>query len=279
MASITPNNRSMNGINQIETSSISFPDGTTIDTNDFASQADVSANATSIAANASSLSTLSSTVATNQAAIAANASSLSFVQSQVGINQAAITANGFSVVTNQVNIAANASSLNSLSTTVATNQAAIATKQDTISVTAPIEKSGSTISVAYDTSPSSFGGQYNLITSNGVFNALQSKQGTLTTGDGITLSSNEISLDLSTLSSSVVIPQKVQIVNDSTSQLLIKTETTNANAAITIRGARSTNTNLRQAQLRFENYDDNLGDHNDLGEIAVSAMPRTIPVV
>jgi hypothetical protein len=101
--------------------------------------------------------------------------------------------------------------IDSVTSTVTNVQNEFTSKQDRVTVVAPIEKSGAEISVAYDTTPSSIGGGTNLITSNGVYQALLSKQDTLTAGEGVDITNDEIQLDFSTITNPVTIPQSVQI--------------------------------------------------------------------
>ena len=92
---------------------------------------------------------------------------------------------------------------------------------------------------------------------------------TAATNGGLSLSGTEFSLDFSTINSTVTIPQRLIIEEDTTAQILVKPASSlSNNAAIAIRGARNNSTSDRTCQLRFENYDDDLSDHNDLGEIA-----------
>ena len=75
-------------------------------------------------------------------------------------------------------------------------------------------------------------------------------------------------IDTTTIDNNVSINGKVEIIDDTTSQLLVKPESLiSKDAVITIRGARNGSTSDRTCQLRFENYDNDLSDHNDLGEI------------
>jgi hypothetical protein len=81
--------------------------------------------------------------------------------------------------------------------------------------------------------------------------------------------SNEISLDFNNTNATIQIPQRLEIINDTTAQLVVKpNSTTGQDAAITIRGSRNGTSAVRQAQLRFENYDNDLTATNDLFEIA-----------
>ena len=77
------------------------------------------------------------------------------------------------------------------------------------------------------------------------------------TNGGLALNdSNNFSIDLNNTNADFVIPQRVQIVNDATAQLIVKPSSSNGeNAAISIRGARNGSTSDRQAQLRFENFE------------------------
>ena len=70
--------------------------------------------------------------------------------------------------------------------------------------------------------------------------------------------SNQFSLDFTNTNSKITIPQRLEITNDTVPQLLIKPTSTNASkdARVILRGARSSSTSVHQAQLDFENYDD-----------------------
>ncbi len=81
--------------------------------------------------------------------------------------------------------------------------------------------------------------------------------------------SNEISIDFSNTNATIQVPQRLEVISDTTTQLLVKpSSTTSTDAAITIRGARNGSTTNRQAQLRFENYDNDITSISDLFEIA-----------
>ena len=89
-------------------------------------------------------------------------------------------------------------------------------------------------------------------------------------------SSNEFSIDLSNLNSTQSFPQRVEIVNDTTAQLIVKPSSNTGNdGAITIRGARNASTTAFPCQLRFENYDNDTGQNNDLFELSGQVTNHT----
>lgn len=257
MASITPNNRSMNGINQIETSSISFPDGTTINTNDFASQADVSAN---------------------QAAIAANTSSLSSKEDLFSVSAPLVkttgSPNSLSIDTNDV--LGIVSGNNQLITGGGIYAYLLVHYNAKLSTDSPqqlqITDSGSginindKISVVLATSPSQT--DFGLVNGKVLDDGLRTKQNLLTStsgnaGTGISISD------------SGVISNTGIIQTDTTPQFMVLPQSNTAtDAVITIRGARNNTHNQRQAQLHFENYDHDLSSSNKLGRISAMVTNR-----
>ena len=81
--------------------------------------------------------------------------------------------------------------------------------------------------------------------------------------------SNEFSIDLTNTNATFQIPQDVEIIANGEPQLIVKPSAASGqDGGIAIRGARTSSTSSRHAQLYFQNYDDNLSDTNNLGEIA-----------
>lgn len=81
--------------------------------------------------------------------------------------------------------------------------------------------------------------------------------------------SNEFSIDLTNTNATFQIPQDVEIIANGEPQLIVKPSSSSGeDGGIAIRGARTSSTSSRHAQLFFQNYDDNLGGTNNLGEIA-----------
>ncbi len=193
-------------------------------------------------------------------------------------------------------------------TKIDTNTTAIAGKQATLSTGDGIDITGNTISFdgtisqAITTSSAITGGTMNYVNGGVVTNIqteIESKQNILTdtdnAGTNISISatgvisatsgggtytalangglavngSNEFSLDFANTNSTITIPQRLEITDDTTTQLLVKPASdVGVDAAVTIRGARNGTTAVRQAQLRFENYDNDLTATNDLFELA-----------
>ena len=91
---------------------------------------------------------------------------------------------------------------------------------------------------------------------------------TAESGGGIAVSgSREISLDYTNMSNPNTIPRTTEIVNNSTPQLLVTASgNTGRDAQIRIRGRRNTGTN-NNAELRFENYDNDLVGFKSLASI------------
>ena len=89
----------------------------------------------------------------------------------------------------------------------------------------------------------------------------------------------EFSLDLTNTNADIEIPQQVIIRNNDEPQLLVSSTTLHSNdVAVSIRGSKSGSTSSRQANLRFENYDTNLGDENLLGELSGFVLNHTTNV-
>jgi len=111
---------------------------------------------------------------------------------------------------------------------------------------------------------------FDATTSPHTLNATGGSSVTALTNGGLAVNgSNEISVDFSNTNATIQVPQRLEVISDTTTQLLVKpSSTTDADAAITIRGARNGSTSVRQAQLRFENYDNDLSSISDLFEIA-----------
>ena len=82
--------------------------------------------------------------------------------------------------------------------------------------------------------------------------------------------SNEIGIDLTNTNSDFEIPQRVVITTDTTDAHLIVQPSSNTgqDAIIKMIGKRNTTTSERQAQLHFQNYDNDDGSTAYLGEIA-----------
>jgi len=188
-----------------------------------------------------------------------------------------------------------------------TNASAIAGKQATLSTGDGIDITGNTISFdgtisqAITTSSAITGGTMNYVNGGVVTNIqteIETKQNILTDADNagtnISISatgvisasgggtytaeangglavngSNEFSLDFANTNSTITVPQRFIISDDTTTQLLVKPASdVGVDAAVTIRGARNGTSEVRQAQLRFENYDNDLTATNDLFELA-----------
>ena len=110
---------------------------------------------------------------------------------------------------------------------------------------------------------------FNSSTSPYTLNATGTTYTALSNGGLAVNGSNEFSIDFTNTNATIQIPQRVEIINDTTAQLIVKpSSSTGEDAAITIRGSRNGTTTQRQAQLRFENYDNDLTATNDLFEIA-----------
>ena len=92
---------------------------------------------------------------------------------------------------------------------------------------------------------------------------------TAESGGGIAVnSSREISLDLSSFTTTQTPPQPLEIIFDTTPQLLITgTSETGEDAQMILRGRRNGSTNNNHAELRFENYDEDLSGFKPLGSI------------
>ena len=85
---------------------------------------------------------------------------------------------------------------------------------------------------------------------------------TYTAGDGLSLSGTEFSIN-STIS------KNISIKSDSMPQLIVETSSNNGkDASIIIRGSRSGTTTKQQAQLIFQNHDNDLNDNNKIGQIS-----------
>ena len=169
-------------------------------------------------------------------------------------------------------------------------------------------------------------GSDRIVTSNGVFDALATKQATLSTGDGIDITGTTISFD-GTISQNITagsgnsitagtlnyidggvstsvqskidtnvtnitnlqtattdfsfsagtttIANDVVIDNNSTEQLLVKTEQNGSDAVVKIRGKRGGSTTQYQAQLRFENWDNQINNYNTIGRISGKVSDST----
>ena len=93
---------------------------------------------------------------------------------------------------------------------------------------------------------------------------------TAETNGGLALNTNnEFSIDFSNTNATINIPQDVEIDVNGVPQLIVKPSAASGqDGGIAIRGARTSSTSSRHAQLYFQNYDDNLSDTNNLGEIA-----------
>ena len=91
---------------------------------------------------------------------------------------------------------------------------------------------------------------------------------TAESGGGIAVNgSRQISLDYTNMSNPNTIPRTTEIVNNSTPQLLVTASgNTGRDAQIRIRGRRNTGTN-NNAELRFENYDNDLVGFKSLASI------------
>ncbi len=146
----------------------------------------------------------------------------------------------------------NESGITTIGTAVADNATLIQQKQNALTSTSG--NAGTNIS----------------INDSGVISATAGGTYTALANGGLAVNgSNEFSVDYTNTNATITFPQRVEIVNDTTSQLIVKpSSTTNSDASITIRGARSGAVLLREAQLRFENYDDDLSSISDLFEIA-----------
>ena len=265
MASITPNNRSMNGINQIETSSISFPDGTTINTNDFASQADANAN---------------------QAAIAANTSSLSSKEDLFSVSGPLVktigSPNSLSIDTNTVS--GIASGNNQLITGGGIYRYLLLNYNAKLSTDSPqqlqITDSGTGINIddkisvvlATNASQTDFG----LVTGKVLADELANQTYTAATNGGLSVNpNNEFSINFNNTNQAIIIPQQMVIQTDATPQLLVyPAGNTGRDGVITIRGARNATNNQNQAQLHFENYDNDLSSSNKLGRLSGMVINR-----
>jgi len=155
----------------------------------------------------------------------------------------------------------------------------LATKQATLSTGDGIDITGTTISFdgvmsgSIVTSGTITGATLNYV-SSGVVTSVQteieSKQDTLTEGAGVDITSNTISLDLSTLTATQTLPTALEIVSNTNTQLLITASSANSNdARMILRGKRNGSTTSNNAEIRFENYDqDNVGtEEKSLGSI------------
>ena len=91
---------------------------------------------------------------------------------------------------------------------------------------------------------------------------------TAESGGGIAVNgSRQISLDYSNMVNPNTIPRTTEIVNNNTPQLLVTAQANTArDAQIRIRGRRNTGTN-NNAELRFENYDNDLSGFKTLASI------------
>jgi len=155
----------------------------------------------------------------------------------------------------------------------------LATKQATLSTGDGIDITGTTISFdgvmsgSIVTSGTITGATLNYV-SSGVVTSVQteieSKQDTLTEGAGVDITSNTISLDLSTLTATQTLPTALEIVSNTNTQLLITASSANSNdARMILRGKRNGSTTSNNAEIRFENSDqDNVGtEEKSLGSI------------
>ena len=164
-----------------------------------------------------------------------------------------------------------------------TNTSAIATNTSAIATgTAAIAANATLIQTKQDalTSTSGNAGTNISISDSGVISATSGGTYTALANGGLAVNgSNQFSVDFSNTNATIQVPQRLEVINDTTTQLLVKpSSTTSRDAAATIRGARSGSTTNRQAQLRFENYDDDLSATNDLFEIAGKVTNSTTNV-
>ena len=181
----------------------------------------------------------------------------------------------------------NTSSVSSGSTDLITSGGVftgLATKQATLSTGDGIDITSNTISFdgvmsgSIVTSGTITGATLNYV-SSGVVTSVQteieSKQDTITSSDnaglGVAISgSGLISLDLSTLTATQTLPTALEIVSNTNTQLLITASSANSNdARMILRGKRNGSTTGNNAEIRFENYDqDNVGtEEKSLGSI------------
>ena len=181
----------------------------------------------------------------------------------------------------------NTSSVSSGSTDLITSGGVftgLATKQATLSTGDGIDITSNTISFdgvmsgSIVTSGTITGATLNYV-SSGVVTSVQteieSKQDTITSSDnaglGVAISgSGLISLDLSTLTATQTLPTALEIVSNTNTQLLITASSANSNdARMILRGKRNGSTTSNNAEIRFENYDqDNVGtEEKSLGSI------------
>jgi len=136
---------------------------------------------------------------------------------------------------------ASASDLSTVSAQATTNAASIAAKQDAITAGDGLAFNGSTLNAEYTAS------------NNG----------------GLSLTGTEFSLDFTNTNAAITIPQQLVLQTITEPQLLVETGASSGlDAVITIRGARNANTSSREAQLRFQNYDNDLTTSNYMGQIS-----------
>jgi len=169
------------------------------------------------------------------------------VKTKIDAANVIIGNNTSAIVSHAGLIGANTTAIGANATLIGANATAIGTKQDTLTDLAN-GGIGINISGAGLISADTYGAE-----SNG----------------GLAISgTRQFSLDFSNLNTDINIPQQVIIRNDDEPQLLVGASSNTAqDVAISIRGSKNGNTSSREAQLRFENYDHDLGDENLLGEI------------
>lgn len=163
---------------------------------------------------------------------------------------------------------------------------AVDAKQDRITAGDGIDLTGNTLSFdgvmtgSIVTSGSVTGATMNYISSGVVTNIkdeIDGKQNTLTSADnagaGIAISgSGEISVNLSLITGQAAqtLPQALSIVSDADTQLLITAASnTSQDAKMILRGRRNGSTSTNVAEIRFENYDQDItgAESNALGSI------------